>query len=85
MRLQFSKDVMARMSLAVEARLKVIHALQEEEERLKPGAHKSILFLILKEAGADGMNVQQMVGAAKQRGLKEYDGSNRRVLSEVCL
>ena len=70
--------------LGLGGRLQVIHTLQEEEERLKPGTHKSILFLILKEAGADGMNVQQMVDAAKQRGLKEYDGSNRKVLSEVC-
>ena len=84
MRLQLSEDG-AWFSLAVKGCLHITQALQEEEERLKPGTHKSILFPILKAAGADGMNVQQMVDAAMQRGLKEYNGSNRKVLSEVCL
>lgn len=57
--------------------------LQEEEAKLKPGTDKHIAFQCLKDAGAAGLNVNQIMEAAKQSGIKDLDDNSERVIQFV--
>ena len=56
---------------------------QEEEAKLKPGTDKHIAFQCLKDAGAAGLNITQIIDAAKQNGVKDLDENSKRVIQYV--
>ena len=58
-------------------------ALQEEEAKIKPGTDKHIAFQALKEAGSGGLNVDQIMEAAKQSGITDLDDNSKRVIQYV--
>ena len=57
--------------------------VQEEEAKLKPGTDKHIAFQCLKDAGAAGLNITQIIDAAKQNGVKDLDENSKRVIQYV--
>ena len=64
------------------------YSVQEEEAKLKPGTDKHIAFQCLKDAGAGGLNITQIIDAAKQNGVKDLDENSKRVIqyvSDACL
>ena len=58
-------------------------ALQEEEAKIKPGTDKHVAFQALKEAGSGGLNVDQIMEAAKQSGITALDDNSKRVIQYV--
>ena len=58
-------------------------SVQEEEAKLKPGTDKHIAFQCLKDAGAAGLNITQIMDAAKQNGVKDLDENSKRVIQYV--
>ncbi len=57
--------------------------MQEDEAKLKPGTDKHIAFQCLKEAGAGGLNVNQIIDAAQQNGVSNLDENSKRVIQYV--
>ncbi|CAL5227755.1 g10774 [Coccomyxa viridis] len=57
-----------------------IPSVEEEEAKLKPGTDKHIAFQCLKDAGAAGLNITQIIDAAKQNGVKDLDENSKRVI-----
>ena len=56
---------------------------QEEEAKLKPGTDKAIAFQALKQAGAAGLNINQIIELAKQNGVTNLDENSKRVIQFV--
>lgn len=58
--------------------------MQEEEQRIKPGTNKAVIFAVLKQVGAKGMSVADIMRAAAQQGLREFTDNQKGAVSAVC-
>ncbi len=57
--------------------------LQEEEQRLKPGTHKFVMFQVLRNATVEGMTIQGIVDKAIAIGFKQFEEVQKSSLSAV--
>ena len=57
--------------------------LQEEEKRLRAGTRKEAVFKVLREAGSEGRTVLQIAEEARQRGIRDFADSERKLLQLV--
>ncbi|CAK0750991.1 hypothetical protein CVIRNUC_002033 [Coccomyxa viridis] len=55
-------------------------SVEEEEAKIKPGTDKHVAFQALKEAGSGGLNVDQIMEAARQSGITALDDNSKRVI-----
>ncbi len=58
-------------------------AWQEDEARFRPGTNKWVAFKVLREAGAGGLSVPQIMARSKQAGLKQWDDNAKRIIQFV--
>ena len=58
-------------------------AAQEDEARFRPGTNKWVAFKVLREAGAEGLSVPQIMARSKQAGLKQWDDNAKRIIQFV--
>ncbi len=56
---------------------------QEEEVRLKPGTIKHCALMVLKEAGPDGMSIDQVMDRVRAAGLRTWDQTSKRIVQFV--
>jgi hypothetical protein len=57
--------------------------LQEDEARFRPGTNKWVAFKVLREAGAAGLSVPQIMERSKKAGLKQWDDNAKRIIQFV--
>lgn len=56
---------------------------QETEARLKPGTIKHCALQVLKDAGARGMAIDDIMAAVSAQGLRQWDANSKRVVQFV--
>jgi len=56
---------------------------QEDEARFRPGTNKWVAFKVLREAGASGLSVPQIMERSKKAGLKQWDDNAKRIIQFV--
>ena len=61
----------------------MIIVLQEEEKRLKPGTHKSVMFTVLRHATVEGMTIQDIINKAVEMGFTQFEEAQKSSLSAV--
>ena len=57
---------------------------QEAEARLKPGTIKHCALTVLRDAGARGMPIDDIMAAVAAAGLRQWDANSKRVVQFVC-
>jgi hypothetical protein len=57
--------------------------LQDDEARFRPGTNKYTAFQLLKAAGPAGLSVPQLMQAARDGGVKDWNDNARRILQFV--
>ena len=65
--------------------MRLVCWLQEEEKRLKPGTHKSVMFTVLKTATVEGMTVQDIINKAVEMGFDHFQDAQKSSLSAVSI
>lgn len=68
-----------------EISISAMDLLQEEEERLKPGTHKSVMFKVLKHATVEGMTLQEIISKAVEMGFSHFEEAQKSSLSAVSI
>ena len=59
------------------------NSVQEEEKRLREGTRKEAVFKVLRESGSEGRTVLQIADEARQRGIRDFADSERKLLQLV--
>jgi hypothetical protein len=57
--------------------------VQEAEARLKPGTIKHCALTVLRDAGARGMPIDDIMAAVASAGLRQWDANSKRVVQFV--
>ena len=57
--------------------------MQEAEARLKPGTIKHCALTVLRDAGARGMPIDDIMAAVATAGLRQWDANSKRVVQFV--